>query len=94
MPKETTRVELTAPAGTLEKSRAALHYGADAVYLSGDRFGLRTRAGNFSLQEMRTAADEAHALGKRVYLTLNIYAHNRHIGDLRPDPRVASDHAR
>ena len=78
-----SRVELVAPAGTLEKLRVALHYGADAVYLSGKEFGLRSRAGNFTLDEISTAVEEAHALGKRVYLTLNIFAHNRHIDSLR-----------
>ena len=51
-------VELLAPAGDLEKLRAALDYGADAVYAGGERFGLRAQAGNFDLAELAQAAEE------------------------------------
>jgi putative protease len=77
------RVELVSPAGTLEKLRIALRYGADAVYLSGKQFGLRRRAGNLSVDEIALATAEAHGLGRRVYLTLNIFAHGRHIDGIR-----------
>ena len=64
--------ELLAPAGSLEKGRMALLYGADAVYLGGKAFGLRAFAANFSLEEIRELAAFAHAGGKKVYVTVNI----------------------
>jgi U32 family peptidase len=64
-------VELLAPAGDLEKLRAALAYGADAVYAGGERFGLRALAGNFSLDDLARAREECARLGRRLYLTLN-----------------------
>lgn len=64
--------ELLSPAGDREKFDAALRYGADAVYLAGKRFGMRAASGNFTPDELRTAVSDAHALGKKVYLTLNI----------------------
>lgn len=63
-------VELLAPAGNLAIGRAALHAGADAVYIGAERFGARTAAGN-SMEDIATLVQEAHALGARVYLTLN-----------------------
>ena len=63
--------ELLSPAGTFEKLKAALLYGADAVYLAGQRFGMRSQAGNFSVEEIFEAVALAHSMGKRVYLTLN-----------------------
>lgn len=65
--------ELLAPAGDLEKLETALAYGADAVYLGGDHFGLRAFAGNFSLSRLKEAKDLVHAAGKKLYLTLNAY---------------------
>ena len=63
--------ELLSPAGNFEKLKAALLYGADAVYLAGQRFGMRSQAGNFSVEEIFEAVALAHGMGKRVYLTLN-----------------------
>ncbi len=63
--------ELLSPAGNFEKLKAALLYGADAVYLAGQRFGMRSQAGNFSTQEIYDAVRLAHTMGKKVYLTLN-----------------------
>lgn len=63
--------ELLSPAGSPEKLRAALLYGADAVYLAGNMFGMRAAAANFSDEELREAVDYTHARGKKVYLTLN-----------------------
>jgi len=63
--------ELLAPAGNMEKLKAALRFGADAVYLAGQRFGMRAGADNFDLAEMKQAVEYAHALGKKVYLTVN-----------------------
>lgn len=76
--------ELLAPAGDLEKLKAAVIYGADAVYLGGKHFGLRMGAGNFDPDEMREAVDFAHSMGVRVYVTVNIFAHNRDLEEL-PD---------
>ena len=65
--------ELLAPAGDIDKLRVALDYGADAVYLGGEMFGLRAQAGNFNLEQLRRAIDETHARNKKLYLTLNAY---------------------
>jgi len=67
--------ELLAPAGSLEKLKFALHYGADAVYIGGQRYGLRSNADNFSIDEIREAVRIAAGYGAKVYVTANIYAH-------------------
>jgi len=64
--------ELVAPAGNLEKLKVALAYGADAVYLGGERFGLRAYAGNFPPKDMERGVKLAHDMGKKVYITVNI----------------------
>lgn len=74
--------ELLAPAGTMEKLITAIHYGADAVYLGGSRFSLRARAGNFDDQGIREAVKYAHDRQVRVYVTTNIFAHNRDLEGL------------
>ncbi len=74
--------ELLAPAGTPEKMKMALLYGADAVYLGGKSFGLRALGGNFSREDLRDGVSFAHALGKRVYVTVNIFPHNADIAQL------------
>lgn len=79
--------ELLAPAGNPEKLAVALRYGADAVYLGGEGFGLRAHAGNFTLPELEHAVESAHRQGKRVYLTLNAFLHNP---DLDPFRRYLS----
>lgn len=76
--------ELLAPAGDMEKLMMAVHYGADAVYLGGREFGLRAAAGNFTPEEMASAVKYAHEHGVKVYVTVNIFAHNRHLKGL-PD---------
>ncbi len=63
--------ELLSPAGNFEKLRSALLYGADAVYLAGQRFGMRSQAGNFTVDEIYDAVKLAHGMNKKVYLTLN-----------------------
>ena len=68
--------ELLAPAGNMEKLKMALLYGADAVYLGGKSFGLRAFGGNFSREELKEAVEFAHNLGKKVYVTVNIFPHN------------------
>ena len=70
------KVELLAPAGDLEKLKYAIVYGADAVYIGGEIFGLRASSRNFSEEQMRDGLDFAHARGKKVFLTLNIIPHN------------------
>jgi putative protease len=95
------RPELLAPAGDLEKLESALAYGADAVYLGGERFGLRAQAGNFNLAALQQAREITHAAGKRLYLTLNaclrpadLPAFAEYLEELRPldlDAYILSD---
>lgn len=59
------KLEVLSPAGDMERFRAALQYGADAVYLAGKSFGMRSSPNNFAFDELKTACDEAHKLGKR-----------------------------
>ena len=68
--------ELLAPAGTMEKLQMALAYGADAAYLGGAQFGLRAFGGNFTNEEIRAAVRLAHAAGKKIYVTVNVFPHN------------------
>ena len=75
--------ELLAPAGNLEKLKMSVLYGADAVYLGGKSFGLRAFGGNFSREDLKEAMEFAHARGKKVYVTVNIFPHN---GDLEGLP--------
>ncbi len=76
------KTELLSPAGNLERLQMALIYGADAVYMAGKKFGLRAFADNFDEDELRDAIAFAHSLGKKVYVTVNIYAENREIPEL------------
>lgn len=76
------RPELLAPAGNMEKLKMALIYGADAVYLGGKAFGLRAFSDNFDYAEMKEAVGFAHNLGKKVYVTVNIFPHNEDLKDL------------
>jgi putative protease len=78
------RPELVLPAGDLEKLKTALMFGADAVYLGGKDFSLRAFAGNLSLSEMADGLEYAHTLGKKVYVTVNILAHNQDINSMPP----------
>ncbi|MBE7053953.1 MAG: U32 family peptidase [Ruminococcaceae bacterium] len=70
------KVELLAPAGSLEKLKVALIYGADAVYIGGEEFSLRVAAKNFTNDEIKEGIDFAHKMGKKVYITANIIGHN------------------
>ncbi|MGD0282292.1 MAG: U32 family peptidase [Dissulfurispiraceae bacterium] len=93
--------ELLAPAGDFEKLNTAVHYGADAVYLGDSRFSLRGKAGNFCGDELRAAVVHARAQGVRVYVTVNIFPHNRdlplieehieHLAGISPDAVIVSD---
>ena len=74
--------ELLAPAGNFEKMVTAIHYGADAVYMGGKQFSLRAKAGNFSDEKMVEAVEYAHDHGVKVYITINILAHNRDFAGL------------
>jgi putative protease len=67
--------ELLAPAGNLEKLKFAIHYGADAVYIGGQAYGLRSNADNFSFEEMREGVEFAKKYGAKVFVATNIYAH-------------------
>lgn len=70
-------IELLSPAGSMEKLMCALHFGADAVYLAGKNYGLRAAADNFDRGELEAAARLVHGLGKKMYVTVNIFAHDR-----------------
>src|SRR3954453_15708290 len=74
--------ELLAPAGSLEKLKFAVHYGADAVYIGGQKYGLRPNADKFSLEEMREAVEFANGYGAKVFVATNIYAHNEDLEGL------------
>jgi putative protease len=68
--------EILSPAGNLERLEYAIAYGADAVYIGGRNYSLRAKAGNFSIQEIAEGVRIAHGAGKRLYVTLNIFARN------------------
>ena len=74
--------ELLAPAGNLEKLKIAVHYGADAVFIGGQEYGLRSNADNFSLEEIKEGVEFAKKYGAKVYVTTNIIAHNENIDGL------------
>ncbi|HHY22227.1 MAG TPA: collagenase-like protease, partial [Bacilli bacterium] len=68
----TKKPELLIPAGNLEKLKVGIHYGADAVFIGGREFGLRSNADNFSIEEMREGVEFANQYGAKVYVTTNI----------------------
>lgn len=74
--------ELLAPAGNMEKAKIAIAYGADAIYLSGQFYGMRAGAGNFSKEGLIQVIDYAHQRHVRVYITVNIFPHNGHLEGL------------
>lgn len=80
--KPLKRPELLAPGGSLEKLKFAVMYGADAVYIGGQAYGLRSNADNFSFAEMREAVEFAHAHGAKVFVATNIYAHNEDLAGI------------
>ena len=98
---ENGKPELLVPAGSLEVLKVAVLYGADAVYIGGDLYGLRAKAKNFSGEEMKEGIAFAHKYGKRVFVTANITAHNRDLEGVRkyflelkeigPDALIISD---
>ena len=95
------KVELLAPAGDLMKLKYAIAYGADAVYAGVPRFSLRARENDFNNGSIEEAVKLTHRLGKKIYLTLNIFPHNRKIDsftealcwmeELAPDAIIVSD---
>ncbi len=95
------KTELLIPAGSLEVLKVAVLYGADAVYLGGEAFGLRAKAKNFTDEEIREGIAFAHSRGVKVYITANILAHNRdlegveayfeELKDMGPDALIISD---
>ncbi len=76
------KYELIAPAGSLEKAKYALNYGADSIYLGIPDFSLRVRINKFNEIGIEEMVDYAHKINKKVYITVNIYAHNKHINSL------------
>ena len=95
------RPELLIPAGSLEVLKTAVTFGADAVYIGGEAFGLRAKARNFSAEDMAEGIRFAHERGVKVYVTANIFAHNRDLEGARayfeelreigPDALIISD---
>lgn len=93
--------ELLIPASNLEVLKTAIIYGADAVYIGGEMYGLRAKAKNFSLDDMKKGIEFAHQYGKKVYVTANITAHNRdlkgveeyfrELKEVKPDALIISD---
>ncbi len=93
--------ELLLPAGNLDTLKTAIAYGADAVYIGGEAFSLRAKADNFDKETMTEAIGFAHAHGVKVYVTVNIFAHNadidkagpylRELAGIRPDALIISD---
>ncbi|WP_339230372.1 U32 family peptidase [Aeribacillus sp. FSL K6-2833] len=78
----TKKPELLAPAGNLEKLKIAVMYGADAVFIGGQEYGLRSNADNFSIEEIKEGVQFANQYGAKIYVTTNIYAHNENIPGL------------
>ena len=75
-------MEILSPAGNIEKLKYAILYGADAVYTATTRYGLRAKAGNLTLEELQEATDFCHSYKKKIFVTVNIFSHNRHLVDL------------
>ena len=94
-------IELLIPASCLEVLKTAVIFGADAVYIGGEAFGLRAKAKNFSKEDMAEGIGFAHKHGVKVYVTANILAHNydldgvreyfRELGKIKPDALIISD---
>lgn len=91
MTKHVVKPELLSPAGNLEKLKYAYAYGADAVYAGVPRFSLRTRENEFREDSLKEGIKYAHSMGKKIYLTLNIYAHNTKVdGFIKELEKVAA----
>lgn len=81
--KSNRKIELLAPAGGLEQLQAAINFGADAVYLAGQQFGMRAKAANFTMDDLTTAVDLCHANDVKVHVTCNILMHDADIEQLK-----------
>ncbi|MDD6071679.1 MAG: U32 family peptidase [Clostridiales bacterium] len=77
------KIELLIPAGSLEVLKVAVDYGADAVYIGGEAFGLRAKAHNFTIEDMKEAVSYCHSHGVKLYVTANIFAHNDDLEGVR-----------
>lgn len=98
---ERKKPEILAPASSLEVLKTAVYYGADAIYIGGEMYGLRAKAKNFSIEDMKTGIHFAHDHGRKVYVTANITAHDRdlqgveeyfaELKDMSPDALIISD---
>ena len=91
MNKYIKRPELLSPAGNFEKLKAALLYGADAIYCAGQSFGMRSAADNFTVEELYEAVKYTHERGKKLYLTLNTMPHGNEYEALREFLREIKD---
>ncbi|MDA3840052.1 MAG: U32 family peptidase C-terminal domain-containing protein [Patescibacteria group bacterium] len=80
--KKINKIELLAPAGNITKMKTAFLFGADAVYAGIPDFSLRVRINDFSLDTLREGLEYAHSKGKKMYVTVNIFAHNEHVEKL------------
>lgn len=99
--REYKKPELLLPASNLEVLKVAFAYGADAVYIGGQMYGLRAKAKNFTIEDMKEGIEFAHKLGKRVYVTANIIPHNndlsgirkyfKELKEIKPDAVIISD---
>ena len=78
----TNKIELLMPAGDLPRLKACLLYGADAVFIGGKRFSLRAKASNFTIDDIKEGVEFAHALNKKVYVTVNIVPHVNDLKDI------------
>ncbi len=95
------KIELLVPASSLEVLKIAVIFGADAVYIGGEAFGLRAKAKNFSHEDMKEGIAFAHEHGVKVYVTVNILAHNydlpgvreylTELKELKPDALIIAD---
>ena len=80
--RQVKKPELLAPAGNLEKLKIAVHYGADAVFLGGQEYGLRSNADNFTMEEIKEGVEFASQYGAKIYVTTNIIAHDENMDGL------------
>lgn len=95
------RPEILAPASSLEVLKTAVYYGADAIYIGGEMYGLRAKAKNFPMEDMKAGIEFAHKHGRKVYVTANITAHDRDLDgvekyfqelkQIKPDALIISD---
>lgn len=101
MKENIKKPEILSPAGNYEKFEFALMYGADAVYMAGNSFGMRAAADNFTKEQMQTAVQKAHQSGKKVYVTVNTMPRNseierlpdylRELEEVKPDAVIVAD---